>query len=86
MPEISRFLGVVIKMYWSEHNPPHFHAEYNEYEAEILINTLSVKKGKLPARVLGMVLEWAELHQSELLHNWNTLQTTGEFDKITPLV
>lgn len=52
MPEISRFLGIVIKMYWSEHNPPHFQAEYNEYEAEISIKTLNVKNGKLPLRDL----------------------------------
>lgn len=46
MPEISRFLGIIIKIYWSEHNPPHFHAVYNEYEAEIEIKTLNVRSGK----------------------------------------
>ena len=86
MPEISRFLGIIIRMYWSEHNPPHFHAVYNDYEAEIEISTLNVKNGKLPAKVLGLVLEWAEIHQSELLANWNTLQTTKEYQKINPLV
>ena len=86
MPEISRFLGIVIKMYWMEHNPPHFHAEYNEFTAEIEISTLTVKKGKLPARILGMVIEWAELHQDELLENWNTLQTTRKYHKINPLI
>lgn len=73
-------------MYYSEHNPPHFHAEYNEFEAEINIRTLNVKSGKLPAKVLGLVLEWAEMHQDELLHNWETLQTIGEFAKIKPLI
>ncbi len=86
MPEISRFLGIIIRMYWSEHNPPHFHAIYNENEAEIEISTLNVKAGKLPAKVLGLVLEWAELHQSELLNNWNSLQTTKEYQKIKPLI
>jgi hypothetical protein len=86
MPEISRFLGIVIKMYWAEHNPPHFHAEYNEFSVEIEIETLTVKKGKLPARILGLVIEWAELHQKELLENWNTLQTTREYHRISPLI
>jgi hypothetical protein len=86
MPEISRFLGIIIKMYWAEHNHPHFHAEYNEFTAEIEISTLTVKKGKLPARILGMVIEWAELHQDELLENWNTLQTTRKYHKINPLI
>ena len=86
MPEISRFLGIIIKMYWAEHNPPHFHAEYNEFTAEIEISSLTVKKGKLPARILGMVIEWAELHQDELLENWNTLQTTRKYHKINPLI
>jgi len=61
-------------------------AEYNEYEAEISIKTLNVKSGKLPAKVLGLVLEWAEQHQDELLRNWNSLQTTGDFVKIEPLI
>ncbi len=86
MPEISRFLGIVIKMYWDEHNPPHFHAEYNEYEAEIIIKTLNVKSGKLPAKVLGLVLEWAELHQNELLKNWDAMRNTKDFTKIKPLI
>jgi hypothetical protein len=85
MPEISRFLGIVIKMYWAEHNPPHFHAEYNGFSAEIEIATLTVKTGKLPARILGLVVEWAELYQEELLQNWKTLQTTREYHKISPL-
>lgn len=57
MPEISRFLGIIIRMYWDEHNPPHFHAIYNDYQAEIEIKSLNVKSGKLPAKVLGLVLE-----------------------------
>lgn len=86
MPEISRFLGIVIKMYWREHNPPHFHAEYNEFKVEIEIKTLKIVSGKLPARVLGLVIEWAELHQAELLDNWNTLQEKREYHKIKPLI
>lgn len=60
MPELSRFLGVVILMHFREHNPPHFHARYNEFEAALLIETLGVMDGHLPPRVLSLVVEWAE--------------------------
>jgi len=86
MPEISRFLGVVILMHFREHNPPHFHARYNEYEAAILIESLGVMQGQLPPRVLSLVVEWAGLHQAELLENWATLQSTGRYQRIEPLV
>ncbi len=86
MPIISRFLGIVIYMYFNEHNPPHFHAQYNEFKAAIKINDLSLLEGKLPPKVLGLVIEWAIEHQDELLANWNSMQTTGEFKKIEPLV
>jgi hypothetical protein len=82
MPEISRFLGIVIMMYFDEHNPPHFHVRYNEFRAKMSIDTLNVVDGKLPARVRGLVEEWGELHQKELLDMWNT----KEFHKIEPLV
>lgn len=67
MPEISRFLGIVIFMYSNEHNPPHIHVRYNEFTAVINLQTLNVLDGKLPARVRGLVEEWTELHQVELL-------------------
>lgn len=86
MPEISRFLGIVIYMYFNEHNPPHFHVEYNEYNAAISIQTLGVIKGKLPSKVLSLVVEWAQDHQGELLENWNSLEETGKYRKIKPLV
>ena len=57
MLEISRFLGIVIQMYFNEHNPPHFHVQYNEYQAAILIENLGVMEGKLPAKVLSLVVE-----------------------------
>jgi hypothetical protein len=85
MPEISRFLGIVIVMHFKDHNPPHFHARYNEYEASVLIESLGVMEGQLPPRVLSLVVEWAGLHQAELLENWNTLRSTGEFRRIDPL-
>lgn len=86
VPEISRFLGIVIYMYFNEHNPPHFHAEYNEFRAAIAIDTLGVVEGKLPSRVLSLVIEWAQDHHSELLDNWNSIRETGEFHKIDPMV
>jgi hypothetical protein len=67
MPEISRFLGIVIFMYFEEHNPPHFHVKYNEYKAIVEIQSLNVLAG-LPVKVRGLVEEWAELHQKELLN------------------
>jgi hypothetical protein len=63
MPEISRFFGIVIKMFFDDHNPPHFHAEYGGDVALIDIRTLAVFSGRLPPRVTGLVIEWATLHQ-----------------------
>lgn len=59
MPEISRFLGIVIRMYFNAHNPPHFHVEYNEFEASVVIETLGIMEGRLPAKVLSLAVEWA---------------------------
>ncbi len=67
MPEISRFYGILIKMYFIDHNPPHFHAEYGEYRAEYNIKTLEILDGKLPRRANSLVLEWASIHRDELL-------------------
>jgi hypothetical protein len=86
MPEISRFLGIVIYMYFNEHNPPHFHAEYNEYRASILITSLGLIEGRLPSKVMSLVVEWAQEHQDELLENWDSIKETGDYHKITPLV
>ena len=86
MPELSRFLGIVIAMYFKDHNPPHFHVLYNEYDAEIEIKTLAILEGELPPRVLGLALEWAGLHKEELLDDWNLIQATGKYNKIQPLV
>ncbi len=82
MPEISRFLGIIISMYFDEHNPPHFHAQYNEYRASVDIKNLNITVGSLPAKVRGLVEEWAELHRDELLLMWET----KEFHHIQPLV
>jgi Domain of unknown function (DUF4160) len=86
MPEISRFLGIVIYMYFNEHNPPHFHVEYGEFKASLFIDTLGMMQGKLPSRVQALVVEWASAHQDELLTNWNGMRAFGQFKKIQPLV
>ena len=86
MPEISRFLGIVITMYFNDHNPPHFHVRYEEYRARIGIEPLELREGQLPPRVLGLVMEWGEMHQSELMQNWTTLAKEGIFRRIAPLV
>ena len=63
MPEICRFYGIIIKMFFEDHNPPHFHAEYGSFEALVEVDTLAIIGGKLPPRALGLVMEWAALHQ-----------------------
>ena len=86
MPEISRFLGIVIYMYFNEHHPPHFHAEYNEFKVAISIETLGIMEGKMPSKALSLVIEWAQEHQQELLDDWNSIKATGQYRTIQPLV
>ena len=86
MPEISRFYGIVVKMYFDDHLPPHFHAEYGSNEALLNIDTLAVIAGRLPPRAMGMAMEWALLHQGELREAWNrakNLQPTGKIDPLS---
>ena len=85
MPEISRFLGIIIAMYHQDHNPPHFHVRYNEHKAAISINDLAVLEGKLPPKVLGLVVEWATQHQDELLEDWRLAQNFEPPNPILPL-
>jgi hypothetical protein len=85
MPEISRFYGIVIRMYFDDHNPPHFHALYGDDEAWISINNLALMYGNIPSRALGMVIEWASLHQEELRQNWALLAEEQRPNKIAPL-
>lgn len=72
MPAISRFFGIVIKMYFSDHNPPHFHAQYGEQAGLIDIGTLQMIEGDLSARTLKMIQEWAAIHQAALLKMWSS--------------
>ncbi len=85
MPEISRFFGIIIAMFYDEHNPPHFHVRYNEYKAEIGIQNLSLLAGKLPPRVTGLVMEWASSHQDELMADWLLARQRAELKRIAPL-
>ena len=82
MPEICRFLGIVITMYFDDHNPPHFHVRYNEYRATLDVSSLNLTSGRLPARVRGLVAEWAEIHTEELFDMWHS----GDFHQIEPLI
>ena len=85
MPTISMFYGIIIRMFFDEHAPPHFHAEYGEFKASININTLGITEGTLPRRAQMLVLDWAELHRSELLSDWELCRQHQEPKKIEPL-
>lgn len=86
MPQISYFLGIIIRMFYNDHNPPHFHAIYGDYEALIDIQKKEIIRGNLPARVLGIVVEWAMLHEVELLENWELSVQHQTLLPIEPLV
>ncbi len=85
MPRISAFYGIVITMYYRDHHPPHFHAIYGEYEAQIVIETLEPLAGMLPLRALRLVREWAEMHRDELEANWAKAEARLPLDTIEPL-
>lgn len=85
MPELSRFYGITIRMYFSDHAPPHFHAIYGEHEVVLAISDLSIVVGSLPGRALGLVVEWATLHQAELWDAWNRAQADEDPGRIDPL-
>lgn len=84
MPEISRFLGIVIYMYYRDHAPPHFHAIYGDYEAVIYLND-GVVEGKFPRRALKAVVEWYEEHADELVDNWILAKKGEPLKKVEPL-
>ena len=85
MPEICRFYGIAIRMFYNDHAPPHFHAEYGDDEVLVGIDTLAIVAGKLPPRATGLVMEWAALHQAELRSVWNQARNAQPLDKIHPL-
>jgi hypothetical protein len=85
VPTISRFYGIVIRMYFGDHAPPHFHAVYAGEEAVIAIATFEVLRGALPDRALRMVREWASIHRDELAANWDRIQLPDRPVPIAPL-
>jgi hypothetical protein len=85
VPEISRFFGIVIAMYYNDHQPSHFHASYGEYEALIAIDTLAAFRGRLPRRAMALVLEWAALHREELRTDWQRASSGATPLPIAPL-
>lgn len=85
MSEISRFYGIVIKMFFDDHEPPHFHVEYAEHQAVVSIETVALIGGTLPPRALGLVAEWAALRQEELREAWQRAKNLEPVDRIDPL-
>ena len=85
MPTISVFYGLIIQMYFREHAPPHFHVKYGDYKAVVDIRRLQLTDGQLPRRASSLVLDWAELHQQELLKNWDLCQSLQNPKPIAPL-
>ena len=86
VPTISMFYGILIKMYWDDHAPPHFHVEYGEYRAQYAIETLALIKGALPRRANALVLEWAAMHRNELMEDWQLCELKQQPKKISPLL
>ena len=86
MPTISAFYGILIRMFYNEHAPPHFHAVYGEFEATIDIASLEVIEGQLPRRAFHLVREWAMIHREELLEDWRLCRSNAPPAKIDPLL
>jgi len=84
MPEISRFYGIIIYMFFNDHNPPHFHVVYGEFKAVINIDD-EIVEGFMPKRALKLVFEWMDLHKKELINNWQLAQNGELPKKIEPL-
>jgi hypothetical protein len=85
MPELSRFYGIVIKMYYNDHNPPHFHAEYGCDAMVVDINSLAIIGGRIAPRATGLVMEWAAQHQSDLQDAWILARNMQPLSRISPL-
>jgi Domain of unknown function (DUF4160) len=85
MPEISRFFGMVIAMFYNDHAPPHFHVRYGKLKAVIGIDPIEVLQGKLSPKARALVLEWATLHQAELMADWELARQQSPLQKIDPL-
>ena len=86
MPELSLFFGIRITMYYEDHQPPHFHAEYNGQKVRVDITKGRVIRGIFPARQLKLVLAWCEIHKDELMQNWELAKDNLPLNKIAPLM
>ncbi len=85
MPTICRFYGILIQMYYDDHNPPHFHAIYGSNKAVIAIQDLAILGGDLPPKAVGLVMEWARLRKNELLNEWGLARKMQALFQIEPL-
>ena len=85
MPELCRFFGIIIRMFYNDHEPPHFHAVYGDDEVSVNIETLSIISGSLPRRAHALVLEWAAVHRDELRAAWNNANAGTKPSSIDPL-
>ena len=84
MPEISRFYGIIVQMFFKGHYPPHFHIEYGEFKAVINLSN-EIVKGVMPKRALNLVFEWMDIHKNEIMENWELAQMGKPLNKIEPL-
>lgn len=85
MPELSRSYGLIVRRYYADHRPAHFHVFYQEHEAVMDIDTLEVSRGSLPRRALGLVAEWGMAHRDELRQNWKLAERGEQLEPIPPL-
>jgi hypothetical protein len=85
MPTVSEFKGIQIKMYFNDHNPPHFHAVYGQNDIIVRISPIKVLGGHVPARIKGFVERWAKIHTRELMEAWNRVRSAQMPKKIPPL-
>jgi len=86
MPEVSLFFGIRITMYYDDHNPPHFHAEYNGEKVLVDILNSRVLSGSFPSRQLKLILAWTVIHQDELMQNWELAKDGKPLNRIDPLM
>ena len=84
MPEISRFYGIVVYMFFNDHPPPHFHVKYGDFECTVNIDD-GIMNGKMPRRAIRLIYEWLDLHKEELLDNWQLMEKRKPLKKIEPL-
>ncbi len=85
MPRLAEFYGIVISMYYLDHNPPHFHVAYAEYHAQVTIEGLDILDGRMPPRALALVREWGQEHAVELRLNWDRARERRPLLRIEPL-